>query len=106
MINITLSSVISLLTQYGIQEKTHSERFQKLRLVTNINILEIGSPNTDWLTGGELILSTLNMCSAPANVIEILKSLSCNNASALGVHCALGKHLRLWKLQTAWKSQC
>ncbi|BDF07041.1 MAG: helix-turn-helix domain-containing protein [Emergencia timonensis] len=91
MINITLSSVISLLTQYGIQEKTHSERFQKLRLVTNINILEIGSPNTDWLTGGELILSTLNMCSAPANVIEILKSLSCNNASALGVHCALGK---------------
>ena len=38
MINITLSSVISLLTQYGIQEKTHSERFQKLRLVTNINI--------------------------------------------------------------------
>ncbi len=29
MINITLSSVISLLTQYGIPEKTHSERFQK-----------------------------------------------------------------------------
>lgn len=91
MINLTINSVATLLSQYGIYEKTDSAKFRKMRLVTNINILEISSPNNDWLTGGELILSTLNMCSLPEEVIEIIRSLSSNNASALGVHCALGK---------------
>ena len=91
MINVPFSSVLDYLSGYGIFEVTDSKSFKKHITISEVTVLEIESPDLDWLKGDELILSTLTMCKSDQDLISIIHNLHDGNAASLGIHNALNK---------------